>query len=343
VNGGFETAAFHESKCGGWCSSSDASLIAPWTFSGQSAYELNFGVWPAFEGKVSMDLSSTGPVTISQVVPTIIDSRYVVSFQLNDNSCGSPGTTRNGFIVATGAQPLSFGHKGGFQSQNPSNWTEVKYYFFATTAKTTVSIKSTDGSSCGPVIDRIQMAEALTATASNFKGPLSQLAVNERTIVPANFALSFDIKPFGVVSNWASIIHYTQDNSNIGPKGRIPGMSFKNNNKLIGLAIWFKPGTTKLHVRVATATNTNDGIGASIASLPLNATTNVRVEAFGRDVLLYLNNTLDSKVTVSADRISGAATLYISDPWYTPASASFGSYQMKSITALTATECKLLL
>ena len=96
-------------------------------------------------------------------------------------------------------------------------------------------------------------------------------------------------------------------------------------------------------MRVATANNTNDGIGASIASLPLNATTNVRVEAFGRDVLLYLNNTLDSKVTVSADRISGAATLYISDPWYTPASASFGSYQMKSITALTATECKLLL
>ena len=88
-------------------------------------------------------------------------------------------------------------------------------------------------------------------------------------------------------------------------------------------------------MRVATATNGNDGIWASIASLPLNATTNVRVEAFGRDVLLYLNNTLDTKVTVSSDRISGAATLYISDPWYIPASASFGSYQMKSITALT--------
>ena len=89
-------------------------------------------------------------------------------------------------------------------------------------------------------------------------------------------------------------------------------------------------------MRVATKSNWNDGID-STGSLPLNATTNVRVEAFGRALLLFFNNTFDSMVTVSADRISGAATLYISDPWYTPASASFGSYQMKSITALTAT------
>ena len=103
------------------------------------------------------------------------------------------------------------------------------------------------------------------------------------------------------------------------------------------VAIWFVPGTTKLYVRVATTSNSDEGIGGSTSSLPINATTTVRVEAFGRDVLLYLNNTFDLKVTVSADRISGAATLYISDPWYTPASASIGSIQMKSISALTAT------
>ena len=96
-----------------------------------------------------------------------------------------------------------------------------------------------------------------------------------------------------------------------------------------------------MHVRVATILNGNEGIGGSIGSLPLNATTNVRVEAFGRALLLFFNNTFDSMVTVSADRISGAATLYISDPWYTPASASFGSYQMKSITALTPTASNL--
>ena len=92
-----------------------------------------------------------------------------------------------------------------------------------------------------------------------------------------------------------------------------------------------------MHVIVSTTSNGNEGIGGSIGSLPLNATTNVRVEAFGRALLLFFNNTFDSMVTVSADRISGAATLYISDPWHYSAPASIGSIQMKSITALTAT------
>jgi hypothetical protein len=39
VNGGFENAASHQQSCGAWCLSSDTSLIAPWTFSGQSTYE----------------------------------------------------------------------------------------------------------------------------------------------------------------------------------------------------------------------------------------------------------------------------------------------------------------
>ena len=86
-----------------------------------------------------------------------------------------------------------------------------------------------------------------------------------------------------------------------------------------------------MHVRVATKSSGHEGIDASTGSLPLNATTNVRVEAFGRTLLLFFNNTFDSMVTVSADRISGAATLYISDPWHPPASASIGSYQMNSI------------
>ena len=51
------------------------------------------------------------------------------------------------------------------------------------------------------------------------------LAQGVKTNVPSNFALSFDITPTGIVSNdWSSIIHFTQDYSDSGPKGRIPGM-----------------------------------------------------------------------------------------------------------------------
>ncbi len=101
------------------------------------------------------------------------------------------------------------------------------------------------------------------------------------------------------------------------------------------VAIFFRPGSTRLAVRVATKNNVNEGIWASDRSLPVNATTSVRVEAFGRDVLLFLNNTFDSKVSVSADRVFGAATLHISNPWYTPALASISSIQMKSISSLS--------
>ena len=50
-----------------------------------------------------------------------------------------------------------------------------------------------------------------------------------KTTVPSNFALSFDITPMGLVAGWSSIIHYTQDNSDAGPKGRIPGIPLSTN------------------------------------------------------------------------------------------------------------------
>ena len=83
-------------------------------------------------------------------------------------------------------------------------------------------------------------------------------------------------------------------------------------------------------MRVATKSNVNEGIDASITSLPLNAITKVRVEAFGRQVALYLNDTLDSNVTVSADRNCGYGKLYISNPWHEPAKANISSIQIKS-------------
>ena len=108
------------------------------------------------------------------------------------------------------------------------------------------------------------------------------------------------------------------------------------------LAIWFTPGETKLHVRVATVNNVNEGIGASAKALPLNAKTNVRVEAVGNEVRLFFNNTRDSVATVSGDRYSGAANVYVSDPWYAPASASVASISMTSISEFSSTSsmCK---
>ena len=88
-----------------------------------------------------------------------------------------------------------------------------------------------------------------------------------------------------------------------------------------------------MHVRVGTNINHNDGLD-SVASLSLNRTTYVRVEAVGSNVALYLNNKLDSSIILSGVRVSGQATLYVPDPWYSPALASIASIQMKPISAL---------
>jgi hypothetical protein len=63
--------------------------------------------------------------------------------------------------------------------------------------------------------------------AKDFNGPLTRLAVYERiTIVPFNFSLSFDLKPFGIITSIANIIHYTQDRTATKTSQGIPGTLF---------------------------------------------------------------------------------------------------------------------
>ncbi len=101
------------------------------------------------------------------------------------------------------------------------------------------------------------------------------------------------------------------------------------------LAIWFIGGSTRLHIRVATTANSNDGID-SISELPLNVKTNVRFEAAGRELMLFYNNSFQASGQVSADRISGNATVFVSDPWHNSPSANLGNIKMAEIKAVTA-------
>ena len=58
------------------------------------------------------------------------------------------------------------------------------------------------------------------------------LAQGLKTIVPSDYALSFDIIPMGLVPGLSSIIHYSQDNSDNGRKGHIPGTLICTTNLL---------------------------------------------------------------------------------------------------------------
>ena len=100
----------------------------------------------------------------------------------------------------------------------------------------------------------------------------------------------------------------------------------------MALAIFFQPGSTQLTVRfLTTAGEFNLD---SQRPLSLNQNTNVWVVASGNTVTLYLNNAQNPEsVTIGSQftRASGPATLYVSNPWSTPALASIGSIQMTPI------------
>ena len=80
-----------------------------------------------------------------------------------------------------------------------------------------------------------------------------------------------------------------------------------------------------------------EGISAS-SSLPLNSKTSVRVEAVGKYLMLFLNNTLNRMVAVNGNRFSGEATAVLSNPWDPPAQASISHIQMSSLINSTITD-----
>ena len=88
-----------------------------------------------------------------------------------------------------------------------------------------------------------------------------------------------------------------------------------------------------MNVRVSTKTNVDEGIGSSKKTLPFGSTTRVRVDALGRQLLLYLNESLDSNVTVSSERIFGDALLYVSDPWNPAMSGTISPISMTTLTS----------
>ena len=80
-----------------------------------------------------------------------------------------------------------------------------------------------------------------------------------------------------------------------------------------------------------------EGIFGS-SSLPLNSRTSVRVEAVGKYLMMFLNNTLDRMVAVNGTRLYGNATAMLSNPWFPAAPASISHIRMSSLINSTITD-----
>ena len=77
------------------------------------------------------------------------------------------------------------------------------------------------------------------------------------------FEVSLDVKPLGTVSGWANIIHVGRGGSQSTYGDRLP-------------AIWFRPGTRRLHICSSVNNDNNHCIDRN-SNLPSNRFTNIRI------------------------------------------------------------------
>ena len=164
----------------------------------------------------------------------------------------------------------------------------------------------------------VYISNAITVTAKSYTWlPSSpKVQIGDNLLVPENYSLSFNIYPMGTIRAWANVLHYTFTNSD---SGRMP-------------ALMLYPNTLFLHVRFSTVNNLEEGLEI-YNPLTANATTTVRVEAVGKMVSVYYNDTLQKSVLLQGNRMSGYADRYINnDPLFATAKATINKVEMKSIT-----------
>jgi hypothetical protein len=88
--------------------------------------------------------------------------------------------------------------------------------------------------------------------------------------IPANFSFSFELNPRGIIPEWGSIIHFTNNGQNTS---RLPG-------------IWFHPGTNDLHIRFSGSGYWNEGFNN--IKIPPGVTSQIRINAAGYHVEILI-------------------------------------------------------
>ena len=125
-----------------------------------------------------------------------------------------------------------------------------------------------------------------------------------------NYTLAFNITPTALTGGWANIIRFHLNSVGLGD---CCGFGQRSPS------IWFIPNTLGLHVRIGDATDGNWGINTD--PIPLGQKSTFRLVCQGRSVTLTINSRTYT-ATQPSYRAYGTATVWGSDPWYTPAQAA---------------------
>jgi len=106
-------------------------------------------------------------------------------------------------------------------------------------------------------------------------------------------------------------------------------------------AIWHRPESNRLHVRLTTTSDANFGAD-TITELPINTWFLFSYVKAGNTLSVYTNDVLDNKTTFVGSTVSNVGPIYIGDtPWYTGASTSIDNYTIFN-RAITAEEVKFI-
>ena len=91
---------------------------------------------------------------------------------------------------------------------------------------------------------------------------------------------------------------------------------FKGNNDLErGPGLWMMPDSNRLHVRVSTSVEFNEGFN-SVGSLTVGSWTHIVVAKTGSQWSLFLNGQLDSQITLAGTTLGNTGPLYLGGtPW----------------------------
>lgn len=126
------------------------------------------------------------------------------------------------------------------------------------------------------------------------------------------WSLSFSVLPLEKISGWASLIHLTTG-GNIGQYGyRTPG-------------VWFKPGTTALHI--CAPVNNKHNHCFNTHHLPLDVFTEVTIIQKSLDhgytywFYIFVNHKKVYAIKNQNAQIFRNVKVYCGDPWYSPAFA----------------------
>jgi hypothetical protein len=134
----------------------------------------------------------------------------------------------------------------------------------------------------------------------NFIPQMNTLAVSNFKM-PHDYICSFIIRPKGVRGGWANIFRFGTNTGNCCTPGQRT------------LAIWFFPGSTRLHVRISDARDGNWGLDTNAISMDQDS--KFRLQCSGNQVIVMVNEKT-FVATQPSQRFTGTVNFYRSDPYH---------------------------